>query len=291
MHVRELVELAALAAWHGPALLASGARISSAGVEQYWTASKCRLDRWSRSLRAFRGPDDGSGPPPAKRWALVRPTIEEILASEVLTRVWSALVAVHDRRRGTSDCEPIVRSVLLGHLEARHRAMALLIDGKGVATEEAVLLNRLRRRAERWIDLLIAHLGATEDLSTFCIDAERMQDFADELRSQGGLAARRYAWSLTLTSLRSAFRTGITGPSPNADVNERIGQSVLACFPPELFDSTGTFHSLWAVRMINTTSDAQGMIDELLHADSPVSDARDDHGGKSNTNSRRRFGQ
>ena len=53
MHARELIELAALVSAHGPVLVQSGERISSEGVEQYWTTSKVRLDRWGRSLKEF----------------------------------------------------------------------------------------------------------------------------------------------------------------------------------------------------------------------------------------------
>ena len=52
--------------------------------------------------------------------------------------------------------------------------------------------------------------------------------------------------------------------SPNADLNARIATAILSCFPAELFDSTGQFRSLWLLRLFNATSDAQGMIAELL---------------------------
>jgi len=50
MHAAELTELAALLAANGPALLAPDARIEPRRLDEYWTASKCRVDRWLRSV-------------------------------------------------------------------------------------------------------------------------------------------------------------------------------------------------------------------------------------------------
>ncbi|HEY8368605.1 MAG TPA: hypothetical protein VIM86_04745, partial [Thermodesulfobacteriota bacterium] len=55
--------------------------------------------------------------------------------------------------------------------------------------------------------------------------------------------------------------------SPNADLNERIAAGILACFPPELFDSTGLFHSLWMVRLRYATEEAEGMLEELIRTE------------------------
>jgi hypothetical protein len=51
-------------------------------------------------------------------------------------------------------------------------------------------------------------------------------------------------------------------------MNGRIGESILSCFQPELFDSTGLFRSLWLSRLSSSTRDVQGMIDELVDLDS-----------------------
>lgn len=84
----ELVELAALATAHGPVLLASGGRLSSSALEQYWASSKCRLDRWSRALRQFLSATHRPDPDAAVAWTSLRGELEEILTGEILTRVW-----------------------------------------------------------------------------------------------------------------------------------------------------------------------------------------------------------
>ncbi len=51
MHARELAELAALISTHGPVFVRSGLPIPERNIEEYWVASKCRLDRWGRTLK------------------------------------------------------------------------------------------------------------------------------------------------------------------------------------------------------------------------------------------------
>ena len=262
MHARELVELAAVVSAHGPVLVRGTGQLSASGIEQYWTASKCRLDRWNRTLKSFSGSVD-----PHRRqaqWPFVRSVLEEILTGEVLTRVWTAVLCAHDRHHRIEQAEAVARSVLIGHLEARHRVLTLLVRSPGIDAEGAVKLNHLRRRTERWTDLLIGYLSGLDDVSEFAVDPARAKDFAEDLRYQGKLQGGRHAWPLVLASLRTAFKQGLCAVSPNADLNAKIATSILSCFQPELFDSTGLFRSLWILRLCNVTEDAQGLVEDLL---------------------------
>jgi hypothetical protein len=281
MHARDLVELAAIVSAPGPVLVHGTRQLSATAIEQYWTASKCRLDRWGRSLKGItRGADDARGPgraagiagrSPAPGWPRVRGTLEEILTGEVLTRVWAAVLSAYDRHHGSDDAAAVARSVLTGHLEARHRVLTLLVSSPVIEAEGAVKLNHLRRRSERWTDLLVGYLAGREDVSQFAVDPARARDFAEDLRHRGKAKGGRYAWPLLLSSLRAAFQQGLSPVSPNADLNAEIASSILACFQPDLFDSTGLFRSLWLTRLANVTEDAQGMVEDLLALDVPQS--------------------
>jgi hypothetical protein len=262
MHARELVELSALVAVHGPLLVGQEACIPPRGIEQYWVASKSRLDRWNRTLKQLAA--KAAGCCCAADRLLVRGVCEEILTGEVLTRVWSAVLVAYDRQWGTDLAEPIARSVLLGHLEARHRVLTLLVSGPGIDAEEAVKLNRLRRRSEHWIDLLVGRLSQQFAVGEFAVDPDRARQFAEDLRRQSRREGGRLAWSLIEASLRAAFRQGLAAASPNADLNAAIAASILSCFPPEVFDGTGLFPSAWLLRLTRITSDTQGLIADLL---------------------------
>jgi hypothetical protein len=266
MNAHELVELAAIVSAHGPGLVKAVDRIPENGLEQYWTASKVRLDRWCHAIRNFSTLAED----PKWRqshWPKMRIILEEVITGEMLTRVWTAVLCAHDRTHRQGEAEPIARSVLLGHLEARHRVLTLLLNTPGLEVKTAAKLNWLYNLSERWTDLLVGYLYGLGDLSEFAIEHDRAKDFSRDLRQEGVHPGRRIVWPLILSSLRACFRQELTAESPNADVNLRIGAGIIGCFPSDLFDSTGQFQSLWLVRLNNSASDAQILLGELL--DSP----------------------
>lgn len=264
MELRYLAELAALLAWHGPLLIGSGSRLTVAALQPYWAVSRFRLDAWGRSLKSFR---DVSAPPSPSAGALGA-VVEEILVGEVLTRVWTAIVAAHDRRHGEPEAEPLVRGIYVGHLEARARALSLLIHAPGVGVEQAVALNRLRRRAECWSDVLIGRLLASADVGEFAPDPLRAWDFAADLEKPSH-AAETADWSLLVASLRVAFQNLATA-APNADLNQRIAAAILNCLPEDAFDTLGAPASLWQMRLFSPTADAQGLVADLFRLDRPL---------------------
>ena len=280
MHARELVELASILSAQGPMLIRTP-QLSSHGVQQYWTASKCRLDRWARNLKSFAA-DASQLDATAVRvqWPFVRGVLEEILTGEVLTRVWTAVLCLYDRQHGGNEFESLARSIMIGHLEARHRVLMLLVRGPGVDAEGAVKLNHLRRRAERWTDLLVGHLARYGDVAEFAIDADRAVEFSRDLEFQTDQKGGRQAWPLLQASLRAAFQRGLAPVSPNEDLNAQIASAILSCFPADLFDSTGLFRSLWLHRMSNVTSDVQGMIETLVGSGPPGVEERSRRFGK-----------
>lgn len=265
MHARELVDLACVLAAHGSVLVRQPGPLAQAGLEEYWISAKCRLDRWSHRLSRPESatlPEAGSPPDPTSA------VVEEVLTGEVLTRVWAAVACAHDRVQGCDDAEPIARSVLIGHLEARHRVLTLLVSATQVQAEEGLRLDCLRRRVERWTDMLIGYLSRFDEVREFAFEPDRAADFAQDLRDQGQLPGGRHVWSLLQGSLQAAFSRDLSPWSPNADLNARIAGGILSCFPAEVFDSTGLPRSLWSLRLAKSATDAQGMISELLSLDS-----------------------
>jgi hypothetical protein len=172
-----------------------------------------------------------------------------------------------DKRSGSGDAEPVARSVYIGQMEARNRALNLMVYGQGFEMQEAVALNQIRRRTERWSDLLLGHLMMSHDATEFAFEPERARDFAADLRDQGGL--RGVAWRLTLASLRAAFSHGLSPQAAHPQLNQQLGAAVVELLPIELFDGVGVPQSLWMMRLGNLTNDAQSMLDELLALEKP----------------------
>lgn len=268
MHASELVELAAAVSAQGATLIHGWHQPPVAAVEQYWRSSKSRQDRWSRTIRYFtrRAPQAGSKWRNAQ-WPIIRAVFEEILSGEILTRVFAAVMSGGDRSGKPNSVEPIARSVLIGHLEARHRVLTILLRGPGIDVRQAALLDNLRRKCERWSDMLLGYLAADAEIDGFAVDPRRAHDYAADLCRRNVLENGANTWLLVKASLKTSFGRGMCDLSVNGDLNQKIAQAVTACFPSEQFDSIGRLQSLWMARLHVAADNAQYLLDELDGAD------------------------
>jgi hypothetical protein len=264
MHSAELVDLAALVSIHAPALLRLTKSLPDAELERYWTASKCRQDRWQLALLALKesrqpliGATGG-----LHRFALAM--FEEIFTGEILSRVWCGILAAFDARRGGDHAEPVGRSVLVGHLEVRCRTLGLLTTSREIPLGGLIELNRLRRLCERWTDLLLAEMAHYGDVSSLAHEAARMREFAVDVPRDAGSGYSRMRHALLQSSLRGAFHRHAALPAPNSDLNRQIAAGVLGCFQPEQFDGAGVLRSAWAARLMAAADDAELMVASYL---------------------------
>ncbi|MCA9247440.1 MAG: hypothetical protein KDA42_10005 [Planctomycetales bacterium] len=268
MNCSEIVELSALTATYGPGVIRNTTALSESCLRGYWSASKCRMNRWGLSLARYQKSSEKLGKEWAHaQWHAIVPTMQEVLTSEMLTRAFSAVVCGHDRLHGHGEEEPIVQSIYMGHLEMRYRVLQLMVEGDMGQTDTGIQLNHLRRRCERWTDLLISYMLQTANVAEFAFDADRAADFAENLQRNRNDGVAQQSWNLTLASLREAFRHRLPRGTSNADLNNQIAGGVIGCFPPELFDSTGPLETLWVTRMESMADDAETMVSELLMLD------------------------
>ncbi|HEY2881261.1 MAG TPA: hypothetical protein VGJ15_02480 [Pirellulales bacterium] len=267
MHTRELIDLAAFAASQGQVLLEGLREVPPSPLARYWTASKCRLERWKvrlrelgDQLRAARGDNDYT-------WRHLRSLGEEVLVSEMLTRIWSSILTTLDVAFESDEAQPLAASVLAGHLEASNSVLLMIANDRSSASAGAEL-NRLRRLTERWTDLLLAGLGSQFETGSFAHDANRVVEFSRDFVQSNQRILRLQAWALLTASLHATFDMQLQAVTPNADLNQNIAGAILGCFPSEAFDSTGTYHSLWMLRLASSANDTQLLVDQLLDCDS-----------------------
>lgn len=261
MHAYELVQLAVIVAVHGRLVARTRAKFPDAALEVYWTASKCRQDHWARTLKALAA-DASQLASPAERAmrAQTGQVLDEILVSEVLSRVWLAVCCAADRLRCHQDAGPIANSVLAGHLEARHRVLSLMVYGYGLGVEEAVALNRRRLRNERWTDMLLSFVVDPDDLATCAFEPRRVAEWSQSARDSNLRRRDGLATVAALAKLVAAEHKVATSPAPNGDLNRRIASSILACFPPSMFDSVGSPSSIQQLALLQGTPDSQGRL-------------------------------
>lgn len=269
MQSYELAEFAALIAFNGGPFLRDTERLSDSGIQQYWSASRDRIDNWRRVLADGVQEGRACGHFQSDSWLRISAVLDELFVSGILTRVWTAIACEHDDRQGNTYVSPVVRSVMLAQMEARHRALILLDQAHEHRWTDASGMNRLRSKTERWTDLLLAHIAKECPVAEFAFDAERVQDFADDLREDGKPLANNPTWQILQASLSSAFRGKVSLRSPNGRLNQQIASAILASFPPDLFDTHRLCRSVWMDRLNLTANDAQVMLDELMAMERP----------------------
>src|SRR5262245_56303947 len=119
MHTRDLVDLAAFVAAQGPALLSGSQQLPETSLAQYWTISNGGLDRWNRSLRHVQS--KAFAPEARCDTRALQAVCEEVIVSEMVTRIWSSLLTAFDYHAGGGEAQPVASNVLSGHLEASNR--------------------------------------------------------------------------------------------------------------------------------------------------------------------------
>jgi|GEM_PF-1802358 len=218
------IEAAALISLYGDQSLRSRQPLPASLLQVFWSASRRRLNGWRRVLAPspleLVSPQSATSVSPEK-------IVEEIFTSEMLTRVAGAWMVACDLARGTSEAEPIARNVLLGHLEARRLALKWMLGSEGRASCDLRRMNRLRRRIERWTDLLLGHFVVQYPVADFACDAERAWEFGFEQIEDVGRNQMAMKWSLFGYSLRAAFPPKYRGAHPHAREHAEIAAAVM----------------------------------------------------------------
>jgi hypothetical protein len=145
--------------------------------------------------------------------------------------------------------------------------LSVIAEGRILALGQIIELNRLRRRLERWADMLLSHFAGLIDTAEFAFEPARARDFADDLDRDSVGENRQFTSELVLSSVRASFAGGLAERTANPDLNRRIGSAVLELFGDQISEAIGFIKPLWLQRIYRTANDAQQMIDELVRLD------------------------
>lgn len=274
-----LVEIASIWSEFGRTVGYSRLGLPLPALNAYWIASRQRADSWHRSLHRYRNQLESVGAyRRLKVWARLRGTIEEVLVSEVLTRVLSAIALELERDCIDDDSSPITESVFKTHLEVRARCLQLMVDGPGLPVADAVRLNRLRFQLEEWTDMFLGNLEDCHGARVHCHRLARMLEWAEEVKERGNSTDVGLAFQLRMLGVRRWLNRFHTAPEANQQLNHAIGQTAMAMLRPEWFDSLGRFKSLATHRMQNIINETDGMVASLLSTSGPTGKHAEAHG-------------
>lgn len=250
MQLSDIVETAGLVSAHARHVIESEHAPSGAALDRFWHASRSRLDdRLRRLTDASAQAANLHDMERASFWEGVTPLLEEVFVQEMLARVWSAVLIACDQHRGEKRCETIARNTLIGQMRLRQHALQILLCASNGPQQESMQANRVRRQAERWTDILLAHLTARYDLGDIAFDETRAADFAEGQFIDGRVDPRHGTWEFIMAGLRLAF-VNVGGTADRADAQQReIVASILGSFPQDAFVADGPFRSIELTRL------------------------------------------
>ena len=261
MHASRLAELGSWVAINAPTMIQGPQEQPMLIATSYWVAARKRVQQWVTALRMFE--KDFESPQPGHQpWVALEIVIAEVLLSEMLTRIWSATVLIHDQTRGTDELFGLAHSVHLSHLEVRNRAQRIMLHGR--ADDEAAFdrLNTLRRKIERWTDVFLAQLPNAPLAAQFGFDAKRVLDFAQENREDEG-AACHTRQQILLASFQEDLGRLRQRTSANPDLNRELAAGVLACFPADEFRPDQLPEALRELWLEKAHRETQMLVDHL----------------------------
>jgi len=268
MHANQLAELGSWVATNSGSLVYGENEQPMLVASNYWTASKIRINRWLTALKMFD--QDFSEPSkPHDPWPALSIVVQEILMSEMLTRLWAATVLTHDLFHQSDELHGLAHSIHICHIEAKNRAIRVMLEGQSFNEEAFEKMNRLRRRMERWTDLFLGQLPSAETASKFAFDPKRVIDFNREQRESVGPEFVTRQKILTASFTTEMLREAIPYAA-NPDANRDIAAGILNCFPADRFDSYGLPKSIRTIWLEKSQADTQLLVDRLVKFENDI---------------------
>ncbi|MBC8116131.1 MAG: hypothetical protein H7062_17230 [Candidatus Saccharimonas sp.] len=266
LSVKSLVEVALLASRVGRCAIEDRCEPSSNSLRDFWQQTRELQKHWTSRLDAWSAETD----PELSQLAELS---IQLFTSELLTRVWSTVLLGIDQQTGRDDLSRIARNAVSGLLQVRHGVMSRLLQQPDSLSKHVAEIERMRRRCDRWADLLIGNLAGSRELFEFAFEVERARDFATESMDYDPSTGPHPVEHLVAAGLRMAF----LGQLPETPLTEpaflRLVQSILGALPQEAFHRDGPLRSVLerrvSSRMLRDEPLPASMLDALASESAP----------------------
>jgi len=193
--IRHLSDLSWDVSLAAESLIADGRGVSDDHLVGFWVASRGLANHWLHALNEW---------PEAVQmesdWAAMIALGAEILTGEMLLRLWCTALSIQDKQAGQTNARAVLDLVILNIQHARHRLLNVLLEDPAEFAE----LDRLRRRCERWTDLLLGPLVVRYGHAQYAQDARRAWDYGED-------AVESAASEVAARMMRSGFLTAFDG--------------------------------------------------------------------------------
>ncbi|MBX3436677.1 MAG: hypothetical protein KF861_04240 [Planctomycetaceae bacterium] len=238
MNLRQTAELAAYASMRAEGLIQRPAPVSTESLHGYWKASQIRLKCWFAGLRAASCVTAFGQQRSAQQLSNRVRLSRSILVAEMLTRTWSTVLQSRDVFHRDDRTGDLVRNVFRGQREARNEVLQLMADETCLPAAEAASLDRLRRRIERWTDMLLGPLAAKYGVTEFAYDIDRALETTLSNSHDRPLNENDAARQLMHVGLSRAIPAETGGDRVIAALDATVAQTIFSAISPGRSQST-----------------------------------------------------
>lgn len=234
VRLHDLADLAALLSRHSLHVVDQDPPCIEDFSETFWVYSRRLKPRWEQDL------EEAETAGARDAWSEMA---EEFLTADVLNRVWGGLLlAMADRHRAFR-ARGLAQQVMSWNLVIRNRLLQTMAARWDQWAGHVPRLDLLRRRMERWTDVLLSPLILRHPVDGACFSPERAFDAApayDQSRYHAGNAG---LWNLTGAALRSSVPARMVAPGERLKILGDLTSSILSAFPPSAFNAGGVLRS------------------------------------------------
>lgn len=243
LSTRSIAELALVVCQSAERVLLDRTGPTSSNLRLFWQSSRSLQKQWTSALDEA----DMSNPLDVD---YLRCLASRVFVTEMLIRTFSTVLACLDRDHETEDLTAVTRNMANGMMQIRNRVLseALLIPANG--RDHVVEIDRMRRRCDRWTDLLIGQIAGEADEYQFAFDPVRAKDFACESVAVAGGGQACAISYLVSAGLRLEFLRHL--PDDSLDEPEFAGlmRAILSSLPAAFDSREGALNSLLRLRIV-----------------------------------------
>jgi len=215
---------------------------TTASLKTFWQSCRSLQQRWTKIL------DDWTAAG-LLDVAILERLAPRVFSAEMAVRTWATILAGLDNQRGTDDFIRLARNAVTGLLQIRIGILSrvlLIPASEAVRTEE---IDRLRRRCDRWTDLLLGPLAFEADCFEFAFEQERAHDFGEEGLIADPATGPHAVEHLVSAGLRLTFLQHLTAEPVDEPEFAELMQSILANVPHRALHRDGSLRTLLEQRI------------------------------------------
>ena len=231
--VKSLAEVAWLVSRVGCRMIDEQVEPSSDALRGFWQNARQLQRVWDAALD-----EPLTSPTGVTRF---QDACAQLMTTELLARVWGTILGLIDQRTGRNDLTRIATNAISGLMQIRNQMLSRLLAQPATAAAWVADLDRLRRRCDRWTDLLIGNICGRNEFFQFSFDPDRARDFAEE--SRDGVSGSHPVELLVEAGVRLSFLGQLPDVALESPAFEGMIQSVLGSIPAQAFHRDGSLRS------------------------------------------------